>query len=339
VSVAPATVSASSRPRALGRRFARLQSRYPILQVVAVGAVFAYGALTLPGLASLSSIKLILVLASLTGLAAVGQTLLILMGGFDLSIAGFVVASGLLVTQVKSEYNIPFGVALLIALAGAGTLGAIAGQICHRLELNPLIVTLAMGTIGVGIVESLAPGGLTVGAAAPQWLITFTSPAGRTLGVGIPPIVVVWAIVTVLMGLFLHKTISGRRLLATGANQQGAEYSLIKTRKIWTIAFAFSAMTSVLLGLLVSGFAGAITTDSGDPYLFQGVVAVIIGGTVFGGPGDYTRTVIGAIFLTVVDIVLVGHGATEADQQILYGAAILLAMSLYSRERRLRDRV
>jgi ribose transport system permease protein len=73
--------------------------------------------------------------------------------------------------------------------------------------------------------------------------------------------------------------------------------------------------------------------------LFQSVVAVIVGGTVFGGPGDYSRTVVGALFLTVVNVVLVGKGAIPADQNIIYGVAILLAVALYGRERRLRDRI
>jgi ribose transport system permease protein len=141
------------------------------------------------------------------------------------------------------------------------------------------------------------------------------------------------------MTLFLHRTVAGRHVLATGANPRAADYSLIDTRRIWTLAFAFSAVASALVGLLVAGFGGAITTDSGDPYMFQSVVAVIVGGTVFGGPGDYARTVVGALFVTVVDVVLVGHGATAADQQIIYGVAILLSVSLYSRERRLRDRI
>ena len=87
------------------------------------------------------------------------------------------------------------------------------------------------------------------------------------------------------------------------------------------------------------GFSGSIDSTVGDPYLFQSVVAVIVGGTVFGGPGDYTRTVVGALFITVVNVVAVGHGANAADQSIIYGVAILLAVTLYGRERRLRDRI
>ena len=80
-------------------------------------------------------------------------------------------------------------------------------------------------------------------------------------------------------------------------------------------------------------------TTIGDPYLFQSVVAVIVGGTVFGGPGDYTRTAIGALFLTVLVTVLIGHGASPAVQEIVYGGIILVAVAIYGRERRLRDRV
>jgi ribose transport system permease protein len=127
--------------------------------------------------------------------------------------------------------------------------------------------------------------------------------------------------------------------MATGANPRAAEFSLINTRLVWTLAFAFSGIASALVALLVTGFAGSVDGGIGNPYLLQSVVAVIVGGTVFGGPGDYTRTVIGALFLTFLNVVLVGMGATPADQNIVYGGAILLAVALYGRERRLRDRI
>ena len=60
---------------------------------------------------------------------------------------------------------------------------------------------------------------------------------------------------------------------------------------------------------------------------------------MFGGPGDYTRTLVGALFLSVLTIVLVGHGANTADEDILYGVAILIAVTVYGRERRLRDQI
>jgi ribose transport system permease protein len=322
-------------------RLVALQRRMPLIQVLLLIAVYVYGAITIDGFTSWASTKPILVLASIAALASVGQTLLILMGGFDMSVPGFIVAGGLMVTQGQQHFHLTFVTALLIALAFAAVLGGIAGQICHRFAIQPLIVTLAVGTVGVGLTivatsggEAYAPGG-----SAPAWLTKLTSPASGTFGIDVPAVVPILVLITILMGLFVYRTPAGRRLLATGANQVGADYSLINTRRVWTLTFAFSAACSVLVGMLVLGFSGSITLSAGDPYLFQSVVAVIVGGTIFGGPGDYTRTVIGALFLTVVDVVLVGHGASQAVQQIFYGMAILFAVSLYGRGRGVRDRV
>ncbi len=337
-------MSSFETPSANGRRLtwqllSRLQSRFSLLQIVATMGVFAYGATSLPGLTSWSSIKLIVCLAALVGLAATGQTLLILLGGFDLSVAGFIVSSALIVTVVHDSWKISFAVALMISVTGAAVLGGFAGYVCHRFDVQPLIVTLAIGTIALGLTQTLTPGGLTFGANAPEWLIHLSSSNSKTFGLDVPPLAAIWLAVAIAVAVFLHRTVVGRRLLATGAGPDAARNSLVKTRRFWVGTFAFSGVASALVGLLVAGFSGAIDTESGDPYLFQSVIAVLVGGTIFGGPGDYSRTIIGAVFITVVNIVLVGHGANAADQQIIYGAAMLLAVSLYGRSRRLRDRV
>jgi ribose transport system permease protein len=318
-------------------RLGAVQARFPVAQVVALIVIFIYGAITLPGLGSWTAIRSILVLAALVGLASGGQTLLILIGGFDLGVSGFIVAGALTVTALRSAYHLSFGVALLLAIIGAGVLGGAAGYICHRFAINPLVVTLAMGTLAIGIVAVLN-GGL-VNGNSPPWLSDLAEPATRTFGLSIPPSIVIWAVVLVLFAILLHRTRLGRSLLATGANSRAADYALISTRRVWTTTFAFSAIASALVGLLIGGFAGTISDGLGDPYLFQSVVAVIVGGTVFGGPGDYTRTCVGALFLTVLTTVLVGHGASPAVEEIVYGLIILAAIAVYGRQRRLRDRL
>ena len=318
-------------------RLGAVQARFPAAQVVALIVVFIYGVITLPGLGAWTSIRSILVLAALVGLASGGQTLLILIGGFDLGVSGFIVAGALTVTALRSAYHLSFGVALLLAVVGAGVLGGAAGYICHRFAINPLVVTLAMGTLAIGIVAVLN-GGL-VNGNSPQWLSNLAEPATRTFGLSVPPSIVIWAVVLVLFAILLHRTRLGRSLLATGANSRAADYALVSTRRVWTATFAFSAIASALVGLLIGGFAGTISDGLGDPYLFQSVVAVIVGGTVFGGPGDYTRTCVGALFLTVLTTVLVGHGASPAVEEIVYGLIILAAIAVYGRQRRLRDRL
>jgi ribose transport system permease protein len=333
----PAARDRPSPARLAWSRIAAVQARFPAAQVVALIVVFIYGAITLPGLGAWTSIRSILVLAALVGLASGGQTLLILIGGFDLGVSGFIVAGALTVTALRSAYHLPFGVALLLAMIGSGILGGLAGYICHRFAINPLVVTLAMGTLAVGIVAVLN-GGL-VNGNSPDWLSGLAEPATRTFGLAVPPSIIIWAGVLVLFAILLHRTRIGRSLMATGANSRAADYALISTRRVWTVTFAFSAIASALVGLLIGGFAGTISDGLGDPYLFQSVVSVIVGGTVFGGPGDYTRTCVGALFLTVLTTVLVGHGASPAVEEIVYGLIILAAIAVYGRQRRLRDRL
>jgi ribose transport system permease protein len=336
--VAPvAGAPARDRRSSVLSRFGELQARLPIMQILGVIVVFIYGAATLPGLGSWNSVRSILVLASLVGLASAGPTLLILMGGFDLSVSGFIVASALTVTALSANYHVPIGWCILIATVGSWFLGGLAGYICHRFKIQPLIVTLAMGTIAVGTVQVLN-GGLTSGGA-PQWLTNLTFPTQDTFGVPVPPLVAIWVAVIVIAAIFLHRTVPGRRLFATGANAEAAGFALISTRRVWTIAFAFSAGASALVGVLLAGFSGTVASNLGDPYLFQSIVAVIVGGTIFGGPGDYTRTSVGALFLTMLTTVLVGHGASPAGEQIIYGVIILVAITIYGRQRALRDRL
>jgi ribose transport system permease protein len=318
-------------------RLVRLQQRFPLIQLVALAAVFAIGVITLPGLGSWVSIRSILVLAALIGLASCGQTLLILMGGFDLSVSGFIVAGGLTVTALNLKWGVGFGVALTVALVAAIVLGGFAGYICHRFRINPLVVTLAMGSLVIGLVKVQI--GEQANGYPTQWMQELAMPVTKTFGIGIPPAVSIWVLVIVLFAIFLHHTRLGRNLFATGANPRAADYALINTRRVWMAAFAFSAVTSTLVGILIGGFAGQVVDTGGDAYLFQSVVAVIVGGTIFGGPGDYTRTAIGAVFITVLITVLVGHGASKATEFIVYGGIILVAVAIYGRERRLRDRV
>jgi ribose transport system permease protein len=333
-------VAGQGRPsgfRAAWGTLGAIQGRFPVAQVLALIVIFIYGVITLPGLGAWTSIRSILVLAALVGLASGGQTLLILIGGFDLGVSGFIVAGALTVTALRSIYQLPFWAALLLAVTGSGILGGTAGYICHRFAINPLVVTLAMGTIAVGIV-AVQNGGL-VNGNAPPWMSTLAEPATRTFGLPVPPAIGIWAVALVLFAILLHRTRLGRSLLATGANSRAADYALISTRRVWTATFAFSAIASALVGLLIGGFAGSVDSALGDPYLFQSVVSVIVGGTVFGGPGDYTRTCVGALFLTVLTTVLVGHGASPAVEEIVYGLIILAAIAVYGRQRRLRDRL
>lgn len=329
-------VAVARRPGVLGL-FVDFQRRFPAVQLLVAVVAFAVGAVTLDGFGSPSSITSILVLSSLVALAGVGQTLVILLGGFDMSVASFIVFGAVMVTQVTRVYGIGFDLALLIAIAVALLLGGLVGWLCHRFSIEPLIATLAMGSIALGLVQVQTLG--LVAGGAPEWLSAITSLRSQVLGLPVPPILFIWLLVIVAMAVFVHRTKAGRRLQATGANPRAAQLSLIRVRWVWVVVFAASAALAAVAGVLIAGFAGTVNTAIGGPYLFQSLAAVMIGGTAFGGPGDYTRTVVGATMLTIVTTVLVGYGLGTSDQQIFYGLIILAAMVFYGRGKRLRDRV
>jgi ribose transport system permease protein len=314
-----------------------LQRRAPALQLLALVVLFLYGAATIDGFSAEITIDSMLVLAALLGLAALGQTLVLIVGGIDFSVPGHIAMGAIVVSELYGErgWNAPLAIAL-VAVA-AGVLGAATGWICHRWRIQPLIVTLGIGAISAGAAVAWTQGHLT--GAAPPFLTTLTTATGTTFGLAFPPVVALWALAAVAAALLLHRTAGGRRLYATGANPRAAALARIDTKRVWVVVFASSALLSALTGCLLAGFAGADQTV-GDPYLFTTLTAVIVGGTTFmGARGDYTHTVVGALILTVLTTILVGKGYSQADQQIVFGVLILLVVAGYGRERRLRDRV
>ena len=213
----------------------------------------------------------------------------------------------------------------------------------QRLRVAPvhhpalLVVTLGMSSLVTGALLVWTKGAAT--GSAPAFLGRLTSVGGTTFGIGIPPIVVIWVVFAIVLGFGLSRTRAGRRLYATGSNPVAADLSLIRTRRVWVVTFGLSALFASLLGVLLAGYIGSGNISLGDPYLFEGLAAVIVGGTAFGARGDYWKTVLGALLLTVLSTVLVGKGYSSADQQIIFGVLILIVVAGYGRGPRMRDRI
>ena len=320
------------------RQVRRWQTRFPALQLVALIVIVIYGAAAIPGFDSAPSVKSMLVLAALLGLAALPQTLVVLLGGIDLSVPGFIAVGGVITTELGGGHQWPVYaiIPLIVVVCAAG--GAFSGFICHRFKANPLIVTLGMYAIVEGAILVWTKGNIV--ATPPASLANWTSATGTTAGIGIPPIVTLWAVVAIITGLLLARTPAGRRLYATGTNLRAARVALLRTELIWTVVFMVAAILSGLTGILVAGYASGASPSMGDPYLFQGLTAVIVGGTALGSArGDYWRTVLGALILTALTTVLIGKGFDANDTQILFGFVILLVVAAYGRERRIRERV
>jgi len=317
------------------RRIARSS---PILQFLSVIVLLLACVTTISGFFSKGSLYSTLIIASFLGIAAAGETLVILIGGIDLSVPSLISGANLVVTLLAGKHW-NFGLAVLFVIGCSLAIGVINGFVTHRFHAPPLIVTLATGAMVTGATLGWTRGG-QVSGSPPGWLTSFTAPIGTTFGVPIPPVIVLWAVIAVVLGIVLHLSVSGRRLYATGANEVAADLAGVRTERIWVASFTVSAVASALVGIVLVGFSGQGEAGVGDPYLFLALAAVLVGGTsLVGARGDYWRTVLGALIMTLVTTILVGHGAGEALQEILTGVLILLFVGLYGREKRLRDRV
>jgi ribose transport system permease protein len=320
-----------------GHQLAAAQRKFPLLQVLVLAALVLYVGAADGDFSWNDLWAPILLQASFLGIAAAGQTLVILLGGLDFSIGAYLVAGNLLVTHLVGLEHWNFALVALLVLAICVLGGGFAGWVCHRFGLEPLVVTLGMSSVVVGGVVGADT--KLLNGAGPGWLTDFTAQSSKTFGVPIPPIVTFWIVLAAIVTLVLARTVPGRRLYLTGASLKAAELAGVRTGRVWAGAYAASAVLAGLAGVMLAGFSTGGDTNVGSNYLFPGLAAVIVGGTLMGGRGDYLRTCLGALIVTALNFVIAVLNVGAAAAQIVFGGLLLATVAVYGRERRLRDRV
>lgn len=299
--------------------------------------LFLVGALLIDGFASVRSVRAVLVLAAFVGLASVGQTLVIVLGGIDLSIP-FLVGVANIVGAKAFEAGLPWPIAIALTVGLTALIGAGNGFVSRRFSVHPLIVTLGIGTASLAAVNWWTAG--FPSGSAPDWITGFVSIGATTGPIPVPPIVLFWAIVTAGLVVVERLTVYGRRLFALGANPRAAEFALIRPLRMWVATFALSGAFAGITGVLYLGFTGRASGTVGDPLLFQTIAAVVIGGTsLIGGLGGYGRTAIGTIVLILLSTILLGVGVPSSLIQSALGALIIVLVSVYGREPRVQDTI
>jgi len=308
-----------------------------LIEIVALLGLFALGSITIHGFATKQTILATLMLSSFLGIAAGGQTMVILLGAIDLSIPSIMSASVMLV-GFWTGHGWPFYAIVLALVFGAIFFGVASGLISKLLNINAMIVTLATGAIVSGTTLIIVSGMVT--SNGPTWLNNLSSLSKKIGFIPVPPVVGIWAVYAIITLLLLYKTTWGKRLYAAGANDRAAKLALVNTNWTWLTAFVFSSVSAVLAGILLCGFAGSSYGNVAAPYLFTTVGSVVIGGTsTIGGRGGYGRTIFGALIMTLIGTITVGYGFDSALQQAFLGFLILLLMGFYGRTQHVRLRI
>jgi ribose transport system permease protein len=227
---------------------------------------------------------------------------------------------------------------IAVVVAVGALVGAANGLITSGWKLPPLVVTLATGSAVGGVILLWTNGQLS--GSVPSWLTRFTSAASSTGPLPVAPVVAAWLALAVAAQVFLLRTRTGRQIYMLGANRLAARLMLVSERRIATVSFAMCGVMAALSGLLLAGFTGAGLFTVGNPYLFQSIAAVVIGGTsLLGGRGGIFHSVLGSLTLVVLTTLLVGLSLSSAAQQAVLGAVIVAVTALYGRERAVGDRI
>lgn len=270
--------------------------------------------------------------AAVIGLASMGQTLVIISGGADLSLPWTLTGSAIIMTMLTQGRNDSLLWAIPLVLAGCVVVGLLNGMGVTILGVAPMIMTLAMNYILLGLVAGLGMGGVgTMGQyGQPPKLVL----AAGTENLGeVPYLILIWIGLAVILTVLLGRTGFGRRIFAVGTSQSVSQYSGVNVRTTLILVYVLSAFLNGVAGILLAGKFGRAYLGMGDPYLFISVGAVIIGGaSIFGGSGSYIGTMGGSLLLAVLLSLLPVLNMPRPFQLIIYGLVVLLAV-LFSTSR------
>ncbi|MER5945524.1 ABC transporter permease [Streptomyces sp. NPDC001904] len=321
----PKRAAATTRPRTLGALRMDIRT-LSLLGVLA--ALIVIGGVTQPdSFLDGDNVQLILTQASVIGVVTVGMTFVIISGGIDLSVGAIVALASVWASTVATQEYGFVGILFTAILVGVGC-GLVNGLLVAYGGIVPFIATLAMLASGRGLALQITDG--------KTQMITVDSVL--KLGerdsylLGIPPLVLVFAAVTVIGWLVLNRTTFGRRSVAVGGNPEAARLAGIDVRRQRLYLYLLSGLCCGIAAFLLLVLAGSGQNTNGNLYELDAIAAAIIGGTLLtGGRGSIVGSVLGVlIFITIQNIFALNNLET-ATQQIAKGAIIVAAVLLQRR--------
>lgn len=303
-----------------------LGNTLPILGLVVV--LLGIAGWIAPGFISLGNVFNLMRLTAPLGIICIGQTLVILTAGVDLSVGAVAILTNVVAANIMQGDDANNARALLVCLAAAVIIGIANGVAVAWIRINPFVMTLAMSIVilGAALVYS---GGAAGGAASP--LVKYL---GVGFFAGMPMAVLIWLGLALLTLFLLHCTTFGRKVYAVGSNPKTARLSGVNVSATLILTYVISAVAAMCAGLVVTGSMGVGTLEWGFDYKLISMAAVIMGGTSFaGGQGGYLGSLSAAMALIVLNSLLTVVRVPEPVRQIIYGAVILFSLWASTRKK------
>jgi ribose transport system permease protein len=287
-----------------------------LLILIIVASIWA------PATLSNVALRAIAPYGAVLGIAALGQMLVVMTGGIDLSVPGTMSLAAVIMVGVGDGSNEQIWVAVATAIAAAAIVGLVNGILIGGLKLNALIVTLAVGLIVTGVVNRYGSS-FTVSSPVPTGLSDWAS--SRILGVS--PIFWIGVGFTAVLIVALRYTAVGRRFQGVGANPVASHVVGVRVNLNQILVYVVAAIFYAIAGVALAGLLRTPGVAVGTTYLLGPIAAVVIGGAALtGGLASPLSTFVAALFLTGLNQMLKTMGLPTALQFVVFGLVIIGGM-------------
>lgn len=324
------TAAAPMRTRGRFSRFISDAGQTSSLVLVLI-ALFIFFSLTTQAFFTTPNLINVLRQVSFTGIAAVGATMVLLIGGIDLSVGSVLAFTGVIAAKVIIEAGFPPLVGLFAGLAAGMVAGAVNGLIITRLRIPSLITTLGTLTIIRGIGFTLT-GGLPVFGFPSEPFLGFTEgvqAVGKGYVLGIPVPVIIMVIIFILGYIFLYRTYFGRYIYAIGGNSETARLSGIKVERIQMLVYTLAGLLTGIAGMIVMGRVNSGQPSLGVGFELEVITAVVLGGvSIAGGAGSLSGVILGVFIMGVLSNGLIILNVSEYNQMVVRGMVLLIAVGV-----------
>lgn len=311
----------------LGHKIHNVLHRYPALSplLVIIIASVVFG-LANDRFFAPANLSIVLQQTSYIGALAVGQTLIILVAGIDLSVGAVLVLSSLFMAKLASSNGLPDVVALLVGILIAMAASTINGLLVTRINLPPFIVTL--GTLSIFTAGSLIYAqGQTISLSS-NALLTFPGQTVPIGGFNLSFGVIIMLLLYAVFAYVLRQTAWGRHLYAAGDDVEAARLAGIRTSRVVLSAYVVAGVVSGIAAWILVGRINGADPNAGLNLNLQSITAVVIGGTsLFGGRGAVIGSLLGALIVTVFSNGLALAGVDPNYQVLATGVLVIIAVA------------
>lgn len=265
------------------------------------------------------------------GIVAVGQTVVLLTAGIDLSVGAVITLTNVVASTLMAAGNQAIPGAVLGSLTIAAAVGLLNGLLVTKGHIPPFVVTLAMGSVIEGAFMAYT-GGSPSGAIAPAFRVISEGWIANIF----PWSGVIWLGICAFMAIFLHRTVFGRQIYAVGGNPRAALLAGIRPDRMTVVAYLISSLSAGIAGLILSAYIGLASTTLGGDYTLDSLAAAVIGGAAFtGGEGGVAGPFAGALIMVFLQSILTVLNLGESGKLVCQGVVIIAMVAIYqSRSRK-----